>query len=183
MKKKILYFVLLTGLAGCDKLKDLGQISKNIDYTSTVDLHGLPGGVATLPNGGLSAYYPASSMATREKEYMKEYNTTEDKIDGVYFAKFTIDMKKPAGQNFDFMDSVKVYISATNMPEILAAYNYSIPKGQTSVELTRVSDNLKDYFIKDTIYMRVGGHFVGIPDSGAQISANTTLNLVANPLN
>ena len=91
-------------------------------------------------------------------------------------------MKEPSGSNFDFMDTIRVYVSAQGLEEKLAAKKYGIPKGQQTLELDCEDVNLKEYFIKDTMYIRFGGHFTGVPDSNAKIELTPTFNMLANPL-
>jgi hypothetical protein len=187
MKKYYLILALAAaGITSCDKLKTLGDISRDFTYTEKVDMPsvpGLPAGVDSLPAGGYTGYLPSRAVATNSKQHIGESGSTPDLVKHVKLTKFAAAIYQPAGANFDFTDTVRMYISAQGLEEKLAAYKYGVPKGTQNLELDVTPDvNLKDYFVKDSIYIRFGGHFVGTPDSATKLELTTTLNMLANPL-
>jgi hypothetical protein len=182
MKKLFLFAALAIGFAGCVKIKDLTKITQDIDYEETIDIPGVPGGSKIIPPGGISATYPANGFATNSTETLAKYDTKAENIENLTLTKLSLTMSQPDSQNLNFMDSVRVYISATGLEEKLAAYRYDIGKDQKTVNLDRSGDNFKDYFLRDSIFFRVAGHFVSIPDSNSKMKMNMTFTLVANPL-
>ena len=186
MKKADLVAGALTLVAvACNKIEDLANISKDFTYTEVVDvpsITGLPSVIDSLPQGGISADAPVMPMETNSAQYISESGSSANLVQHVKLVKFVTTMKEPSGSNFDFMDTIRVYVSAQGLEEKLAAKKYGIPKGQQTLELDCEDVNLKEYFIKDTMYIRFGGHFTGVPDSNAKIELTPTFNMLANPL-
>ncbi|PQJ13095.1 hypothetical protein CJD36_004955 [Flavipsychrobacter stenotrophus] len=187
MKKIILMcsvaMVALT--AGCKKVKDLADISVDIPYTQQVTVPPVDGYTFgfPLPAGGVNLPFPAFAVPTNSKSYLDQYHTTSAKVRKVDLKGLTIQLTAPASQNFDFLDTVQLFIAAPSQPEVLVAYGYNIPKSQTIFVMTTNSDvNLKDYFLQDTMYFRTNMHVNAVPAPGAQMNIKSVFNLVANPL-
>ena len=114
---------------------------------------------------------------------MVTYSTAANKIISVGLQSLALQIQAPATQNFDFLDSVQVYISAAGQPELLVAYQYSIAKGQTTLNMNPVTDvNLKNYFVQDTIYFRLTTHVNAIPATGTQLNIASSFHVQANLL-
>jgi hypothetical protein len=78
---------------------------------------------------------------------------------------------------------VQLYISAPLLPQVLVAYDYGIPKGQTTLNFVTVGDlDLKNYFLADTMYLSMRTHINAVPESGTQLNIATTFHMTANPL-
>ena len=186
MKKYYLIAALAAvGLTSCEKLSTLGDISRDFTYTEKVDMPdvpGLPAGVDSLPLGGFTGYVPTMAIATNSKQYIGESGTTPDLVKHARLTKMSAAILQPAGANFDFMDTVRMYLSGPGLEEKLVAYKYGIPKGTQTLDLDVDTMNLKPYFIKDSMYVRFGGHFVGTPDSTTKLELKATINMLANPL-
>jgi hypothetical protein len=184
MKKTFIYACIALAFASCDKVKQLANINQNLTYTETISIPELPGGIDTLPPGGVAAYFPGQGIPTNSQDYLNQFGTTAALITHVKMTKLAAVITQPSGANFDFIDTINVYLSANGLDEKLVAYKHGISKGLTSIDLDCPSDiNLKEYFLKDTMYLRFGGHFVGVPKSDSKIDLTSTFNLLANPLN
>lgn len=182
MKKRLLSIAFIAfALSGC--IKNLTNINKEIDYSQDFSVDGIPDGTTTLPQGGITASFPTISFATNAQDYIKQYNTSSDKIVSVKLAKFNLTMLQPANGNFDYVDTVRIYLGATGMSEKLAAYKYGIAKGQNTISLDKSSDEFKEYFLQDSMSIRISAHFIAVPDSNSKIHMETGFNMVANPLN
>lgn len=180
----LLVFILITA-AGCEQIKDQIKINKSLDYNASVDVPGVPGlpdTITALPPGGITGDFPKVTEATNSEQYIKEYGTNPDQIISVTLSKMMMEMTQPDSQDFNYLDTIRVYISATGLKEELMGYQYDIPKGAKSIELTRSETNIKDYFLKDSIFFRVNGHFVGLPMKNAKLEVKSTFSLVANPI-
>jgi hypothetical protein len=184
MKKAYLLAVAVFAFVGCEKIKELADININLDYKETVDIPALPGGIDTIPPGtGVSAYFPGKGFATNSQQYLNQNKTNAELVKHVKLTKLSAVMQQPTSANFDFIDTLRIYMYSKDLEEKLVAYKYGVPKGQTSLEMDLVQDlNMKDYFLKDSMFVRFGGHFVGIPDSNSKVELSTTFNLLANPL-
>ncbi len=183
MKKFLLFLaagaVLITS---CDKLGGLGNITQDINSSADLLLPGVPGYDTVLP-GGVFAYSPAINVETNSEQTLKDYNTSSDKVTSVKLTKMAVKMLEPGGQVFDFMDTIKVYISADGLEEKLMAYKNGVPTGVQNVDLDCYSDiEMKEYFLKPQMRIRFGGHFVKSPDSTTKLQLDFTNQLTANVL-
>lgn len=180
-------FIVLIGIAaGCKKLKQLANISVTIPYTQQVTVPQIAGDTAgvALPGGGASLPFPAFPVVTNSQQYIAQYKTSTDKIVSFDLSSMQVQILSPAGQNFDFLDSIQIFVSANNQPEVLVAYQYNVPKGAATLNLIATPNvNLKSYFIQDTMYFRIGSHINAVPASGTRLNIVSSFNLVANPLN
>jgi hypothetical protein len=187
MKKMIFLaataFMAIT--AGCNKIKQLANINADIPYNVQVNVplvaQDTPGTV--LPSGGLSLPFPTVSFATNSQQYLSQYGTAANMVLNVYLKTLALQITSPASQNFDYLDSVQLYISANSQPEMLAAWAYNIPKGQSTLNFTTNTEvNLKNYFIQDTIYFRLQAHINSVPATGTELNIASVFHLLANPL-
>lgn len=183
MKKYIIGLCLAVfAFAGCDKIKDLTKIDQDFPYNEEIEV---PFGNSTgtpLPVG-IPVSLPTYSFATNYQSYLDQYNTSSSKVDHVKLKSLSMRVTYPTSQNFDFLDTVRVYVSGTNLPEILAAYKYPVPKGVQFLDLDVVDQNLKDYFLRDSMYVKITGFANALPAQGTKIDLAVKFNLLANPLN
>jgi hypothetical protein len=185
--RKALAFILLgtIGFAGCDKVKDLTNISKELDYTGSVEVPGVPGlpdTVTMVPPGGITGDFPIFGQATDSKKLMEENNTSSDLVTHVNLKQVIMTMAQPEAQTFNYMDSIRVYISAPGVSEQLLGKKFGIGRDLKSVELDPEDINIKEYFLADSIFFRVNAHFIEVPMDGAKMELKTVFNLVGNPL-
>ena len=176
-------FALLTG---CNKIKNLATIDVDLPYSkefSTPTVAGYPAGTP-LPAGGLTLSFPTVPMATNSKEYITKYNTSIDKINTVYLKKLALQVVTPTGDNFNYLDTIRLYLSTATIREVLVAYAYNVPKNQSELTLTTLTDvNLKNYYVEDTVYFRMDTHINAVPPTGQVLNLATVFHLQANPLN
>lgn len=183
MKRIVLFFVAATvGLLSCDKLKSLADIKFNVPYTDTIEVKGLENSPPIPISGGIRASIPAIPVPTHSEENIREYNTSSELIREVMITQLDLNILQPSSQNFDIADSLWLYMSANGLPDVLAAYYYDIPKGTRDLKLNTTDDNIREYFLKDTIYFRIDGRFYQAPDSNSTVSITTRFDVVANPL-
>ena len=111
---------LFTILSGCSKIKQLANINADIPYSSQLNLPALAADTLStgLPAGGLSIPLPSISFATNSQTYLNQYHTAANMILDVYLKSLTMKLAAPANQNFDFLDSVQVYLSANSQSEV-----------------------------------------------------------------
>jgi|GEM_PF-2633093 hypothetical protein len=150
--------VLLT-LTSCNKLPFLKTLNIEVPYSKDFDGPKLDTAIQ-LPNGGLSYSTPAEMMETHVKQQLIEHGLTENQV-----TKITINsyMQHINSGNFDFVDSVGLFLSARDMPEIMVAGQTSIPKNSTDIQFICTQENLMNYLMKDTVYIRIQGHFNKVP--------------------
>lgn len=183
MKRSILVLAVALLLASCEKLKDLVDINFSVPHTETVTVDGLPDDPVVPPVVGLRASIPPIAVATMSEENIKKNNTSSKLVTEVKLGQLKLDIQQPGSQTFDIADSLWLYMSADGLPEILAAHYFDIPKGIRSLDMNTSDENLKDYFLKDTVYIKMEGRFYQAPDSGSIFSISTRFDVLANPLN
>jgi hypothetical protein len=176
---------LMIAAFGCNKIKNLANISVNIPYSTQVSMpsvNGYSSGIA-LPYPGLSVDFPSTAIPTDAQHYFDEYHTSSSNIVYVNLNSLNMQILMPAGQYFDFLDSAQLYLSTKTLPEVLVAYDYNIAKGQTTINFTTAGDlNLKGYFVADTMYFRLHAHINATPAAGTQFKIATDFHMTANPL-
>jgi len=182
MKKTIVVALGICALASCKKIIDLANIDFTVPVSKTIAVDGLEGN-PVIPGGtGIRASMPTVAVETKSEEYIRNYNTSSELITSVVFSKLKIDVNEPSSQNLDMADSIWLYVSASGLPEVLASHYYGIPKGIRTLELSTSEQNIKDYFLQDSMYFRVEGRFYKAPDSASVFTFTSQFDVTANPL-
>jgi hypothetical protein len=179
MLKKIMLFACI-GIMSCDKVKYLANVNVDLPYTQTAKVPQLDTSIH-LPPGGISMSLPTEVIETNAQEALALYNTNADNIISVSLTDF-VNQLSDAKSNFDFLDTVKIYISTPTKPEIMVAYGNNIKGSGSTLPLTCSDLNLKDYFLEEKIYMRIYGHFVDVPHVKDDYKLKLNFNMVANPI-
>ncbi len=187
MKKLILLCTLaaFSLLPACSKIKQLANINVDLPFSQQMQVPAVQGYTEgmQLPMG-VTIPFPAIPVATNSKDFIATYNTAANMIVDVDLKSLNFQITAPATQNFDFMDTVQLYISSKSQPEVLVAYKYGVPKSTQSIDFyTITSVNLKNYFVEDTMYFRISAHVNAIPASGTNLKLSSVLHVLANPLN
>lgn len=187
MKRAIIAAILALAsvYTGCSKIKKLADINVDIPYNTQVSVPQVQGDTAgiSLPMG-VSLSFPSIAVATNSQQYLKTYGTAANMVTFVYLKSLAIAIISPTNRNFDFLDRVDLYLSAQDLPEQLVASQNNIPKGASTLNLvTNTSVNLKDYFVKDTIYFRLDARINAIPPAGEELNISSVFHMTANPLN
>lgn len=169
--------------AACQKIKNLANINVDIPYSTQVSVPKVDGTVGVPIPGGSVIDFPTVGIEPNSKAILAQYHTSQSKIVSVDLKSLSMQVITPPDLNFDFLDTVQIYISANSLPEMMVAYKYGIPKGSNTLDfITVTSVNLKGYFLADTLYLRMRAHINTVPASGAQLSIASKFHLVANPL-
>lgn len=168
-------------LAACNKIKHLVNINADLPYTKAFQAPKFDTSIH-IPAGGINFSLPKEAIETNSEEALALYNTTPENIISVKMSRFAQKVTDPQNANFDFFDSLRVYLSVPGLPEKMVAHTYHIPKGCAKLDLEYTDENLKDYFLRDTVYMRIQGHFVALPDEATQYKIDLNFNLLANPI-
>ena len=180
MKRSILVLAALALVVffGCKKAEDLATIDQDITYQEDVPIP--YGSSVPIPvNMGTSVPY---AFATDYQTYLNTYHTSADKVISTKMKKLSMRITSPSNQNFDFLDTVKLYVNAPGLPEVLAAYKAPVPKGTQLVDLDVVDVELKPYFLQDSMHVRLYGFVNTLPQANTTVNLSTTFKLIANPL-
>lgn len=182
MKRIIVVATAVLALSACTrKLEDIIQVKFSVPHTKQVNVQGLPGN-PPIPPQGLTTSIPAIGVETKSEQYIKEYNTSSELVTEAKLSELKLAIDAPASQTFDMVDSLWLFVSASGLPEIQAAHYFNIPKGLRTLDMTTSDVNLKDYFLRDSMYFRLQGHFYNAPDSATVFTITTKFDAVAKPL-
>lgn len=183
-KGKVLAIVVagLLIAASCKKLVSLADIKFSVPLSQKANVDGLPNSPFVPPNEGLKASIPAIPVATEYEKNLKENNTNADLIKHVYLGALNLRVDEPQSQTFNLVDSIWLHMSAKGMPEILAAHKFGIPKDIRYLELETTDEDIRNYFVQDTVYFRLEGRFYNAPDSASVFTVGGKFDVVANPL-
>lgn len=168
--------------AGCSKFRSLANIQRDIPYSYQTDSIAIDSSVS-IPPQGISISLPKFGIATNADAELSQAGSSEELIIHVKPSSLNLELLNPPTANFNFVDTVRLYLSAGGQPEILAAYKYGIPKNVKMIDLDVEDVNIKDYFKQDSMFFRIEGHFTDLPADDAQLKINTVFNVLANPLN
>jgi hypothetical protein len=144
---------LITGLAlimlfvSCDALDELTKFE--INYTEEVVIESST--VIDLPFDAGTPEVTSNSESTFESN-----NTNKDLIESIKLTDMELDITAPETGDFDFLNSIKIYISAEDEEEVIIAWLDEVPETSENVlNLETSSEDLKNYIKSDTYTLRV----------------------------
>lgn len=142
MRKALLLSLLsFTALVSCKKLSDL--LTFEISNTENI----------TIPATAILAAPIISPVpVTMESRETFENNRTKaELVKDVSLKKLTLTITDPASENFNFLQSIRIYIGTNQNDKVLLASLDNIPLGVSVIDL--VSNNAKlDKYIKASSY-------------------------------
>ncbi|WP_375418963.1 hypothetical protein [uncultured Hymenobacter sp.] len=134
--------VLLLSLGSCKKALEL--ITFQISDSSTV----------TVPPAPLGSYMlPGIAVTSTSTNTYQVNNTNADYVQDVTLDQLTLSIEAPAGQNFNFLQSISISIAsdAAGSDKVLIASLSSVPQGVTTINLTPTDSKL-DKFLRNGSY-------------------------------
>ena len=151
MKNKTLLMVLpaLVGIlllaGGCKKV--LGLLHFNVDDTQSFTVP------ATYPFGPTPTPLPPVTITTTATATYANNNTSAKYVQDVTLDHIILTATSPAGQNFDLLKSIEVYIStdAAGGNKVLMASLYQVPVGVTAIQLNPADQKL-DLYLRGSSY-------------------------------
>ena len=181
MKKLLLPALALLVLFSCKKNDHLLDINKDILYTNNVDVPKTANPGVPFPAEGLVVPFPKFTVFTNSASFFNDNNATSSQLISAKGKTLNLVSLLPANGYLDYVDSLTLYVSADNLPEVLLAHKYGVTPKQKSIDLSFENVELKEYFLKDSMYFRAVAHFINYPDSNSKITVNTALNVTYNP--
>jgi hypothetical protein len=118
--------------------------------------------VVALPEGGISYSTPAEMFVLDSRNKLAEHDLTDSQVSKVVLKSY---IQTAREGNFDFVDTIRIFLSARDLPEIALASKNGIPKSTTELTFDCSDADLKDYFLKDTVYVRTESHFNALPNA------------------
>lgn len=146
MKNFIVSLILLTVLFSCDKIRKLTEF--DIEYESFVVIPSSMG--INLP---FNLYSP--DIETNSEANFEINDTRKDYVHTIYLNELFLSIAYPANANFNFLKSIRIYISAQGLPEILLASKENIEQSSLKkINLETSNVDFKNYIIKDSFSLR-----------------------------
>ncbi|UOQ78896.1 hypothetical protein MUN84_10395 [Hymenobacter sp. 5516J-16] len=144
--KKILFLapvlLLLAILSSCDKLDKL--LTFYIEDSQSVKI------ASAFPIGQVVPLTPIA-VTTRSDEKFKNENTSASLVKDVKLDRLTLTITDPNSENFDFLQSITIYISTDANDKIMLASLDNIPTGVNTLQLTPSTQKL-DKYVKASSY-------------------------------
>lgn len=150
ISKLLLLFPALVGLllmaGGCNKVLSLLRFDVNDTQSFTVP--------AAYPYGTSPTTLPAVTVNSTSTTTYSNNNTSAKYVQNVKLEELTLTATSPAGQTFDIVKSVKLYIStnAAGTNKVLLASLDNVPAGATSIQLNPASDTKLDTYLQNSSY-------------------------------
>ncbi len=133
--------------AGCKQIDKLTQF--NIDYVETITLPSTIG--INLPFN-----LKTPSIKTNSEEIFEVNDTRKNLIEELKLTRLTMTITDPAEADFSFLKSIKIYIGAENLDEVLVAWNDEVDDSAGgSIDLETSNVDLTDYIIAEDFYLQV----------------------------
>jgi hypothetical protein len=145
MKKLLLYTIFLGFLicdTSCKKIDQLLTFTISNEDTLTIPATN----TLNLPISFLN-----SNNTTNSSEAFANNNTDANHVKNIYLKNLQLTITSPAGQNFNFLQSINIYISTDSSNEILLASLNTIPQNVITITLTPTQAAL-DMYIKAPSY-------------------------------
>lgn len=143
----ILSFALVALFVSCDKLDEL--IKFEMDYDQTVVIPSSTG--VDLPFDIFTPETEINSSAEFEVN-----DTRKDLIEEIVLKKLIMTVEVPEGEDFSFLESIIIYMSAEDLPEIKIAWNEEVSAtAGEQLELVTAAEDLKEYIKKDSYTLRL----------------------------
>lgn len=140
---------LVVALNSCKKKEVAKAIEFEVPYSTSVD----------IPGTGLTINSPieftSPDIITNASTFLNGNSTSSDNIESIRYTQFKINALAPNGQNLDFIKSVKLYMKTNGQADVLVASNENFPTGVTSVDLSLMDVNVKNYLLQDKFQVKI----------------------------
>ncbi len=154
MKK---HFFIIAALAvitvSCSLFDKLDELTKfDLPYDTSVNIEAS----VDLPiPAGQTLSIPTPPITTNSEKQFEVNKTAKNLIEEIKLKELTLKVKTPEDGNFDFMNSIKLYISAEDLDDTLIASATDIPKGTTEINLVVEDVDLTPYITGNEISFKV----------------------------
>ncbi len=143
----IALFILLTTLFGCEKLDELTQFK--INYNEEVIIESST--VVDLPFNVFTPEISSNSESTFDSN-----NTNKDLIEYIELTSMVLEITSPSNGDFDFLNSIEIFISAEDQAEVKIAWKENIPSNSgNKIELETSGADLTNFIKKDKFILRL----------------------------
>ncbi|WP_299761096.1 hypothetical protein [uncultured Pontibacter sp.] len=174
MKRMMMAVLLFAIIAtACEKIDDLLTFYINEEETFTIE-SGFP----------LGALIPATpfTVTTNSEETFKNNKTRAKLVKDVTLNRLELTIKKPEGQNFDFLKRIELYISSEDQPEVRIAYLDEVPTGSSVLKLKSTNAKLDEYIKSNNYTIRTQAEISKPITEDITIKADMRFKVTADPL-
>ncbi len=169
----ILALVTLFIFNGCDEVDELTKF--DLDYKSSFT-------VSATPLIGVLPVISTPDITTNAETRFENNNTRKDLVESIKLKSLTLDIEMPSGEDFSFLKSVKLSISADGLPDKQIASKSEISGSETTLELVIDNVELKDYLLKDSFSIKSEVTTDEVINEEYKIGVNTTFRVDAKIL-
>lgn len=103
-----------------------------------------------IPKGSVDTTLFSIDIPTNAKQKAQENGTNTDLIKKAILKELKMTIINPPGQNFNFLDTINLYLSAPGLNEILLAGKTNIPADTNIVYLDTYGSDFVQYIKQDT---------------------------------
>ncbi|MGZ5281589.1 MAG: hypothetical protein ACXWEY_04855 [Bacteroidia bacterium] len=166
--------VLLGLFGGCKK--EPGEVTFNVKSESNFIVEG-SGSILSL----LEVVTPG--VSTNWEGDFANHNTNKEQLRDMRLRNLVLNITAPAGETFEFLENIHIYIEADGLQETEIAYRDNIPTniGQT-LELQTKDVDISPYAKKDAFKLRIKAKQRSVNPDDVHIRANMTFQVTANVL-
>jgi len=175
MRKLILATIVLLAFVGvsCETINDLLTFYINHDETITIP--------SNFPVGQVVPLTPIT-VTSNSEETFKNNKTRAELVKDVTLDKLTLTITDPQGGDFDFLESIELYISSDNKPDVKLAGLDAVPQNATQIELQSTNAELDEYIKSDSYTIRTKAVLAKPVSSDVTIKADMRFKATADPL-
>ncbi len=141
----LVLLVTLFTFSSCDEVDELTKF--DLDYKSSFTVPAS----SILLNGLI---IPTPDITTNAETRFENNNTQKNLVESVKLKSIILDIEMPSGEDFSFLKSVKLSISADGLTDKQIASKSDISGSETSLALIIDNVELKDYLLKDSFSIK-----------------------------
>jgi len=177
MKKQFLIIAALAIItASCSLIDKLDDLTKfDIPYNTSFKIK------AALPIG-TKLNITTPPVTTNSEEKFEINNTAKNLVEEVKLSELTLEITAPENENFDFLRSMAIYISAEGLDEMKIASISDIPSGAKKISLVVEDTDLTPYIIGDEISFRTESETVKLTTQSIEVSMHSVFKVDAKIL-
>jgi hypothetical protein len=174
MKNALMLLMLVVLFGGCKK--DPGEVTFNVNSSSEFIIEG-NGSILSL----LEVVTPG--VSTNWEGDFANNNTNKDQLRDMRLRQLVLNITAPAGETFEFLENIHIFIEADGLQETEIAYRDNIPTniGQT-LELQTKDVDISPYARKDAFRLRVKAKQRSVNADDVKIRADMVFKVTANVL-
>lgn len=169
--------LLMLALGACKKLKE--EVVGNFEITNSSKFTVPATTVVGVDAAFLDTMPPVS---TTSKISFDQHGTSSDKIEEVKLKALNVSIDLPSTENFDFLRSIHLYVTAPGQPKLEIAYLDNVPTNVQSIDLIPTDQRMDAYIKQDSYEMTVDAKIRSTTKKAIDMTAKMTFNVKAKLL-